>query len=57
VQYSCATHPGDDGLTCFELLGLDVLLDEDLRPWLLEVGLPSIRKHTSQPLNDTLTPS
>ena len=37
VQYKCATRPADDGLSCFELLGLDVLVDAELRPWLLEV--------------------
>jgi len=38
---------------CFELLGFDVIIDSDLKPWILEVNLASSLA-TESPLDWTI---
>ncbi|KAK3235051.1 hypothetical protein CYMTET_54723 [Cymbomonas tetramitiformis] len=37
-NYRSVLPPENDGFSCFELLGLDVMFDNKLKPWLIEVN-------------------
>lgn len=47
---NCAVHYR---YSCYELFGFDVIIDERLRPWLLEVNIsPSL--HSASPLDQSV---
>ena len=53
AQYHIATNANDGRCRCFEILGFDILIDKNCKPWLLEVNcMPSLA--STSPFDTTL---
>lgn len=57
VQVTAAQRMFVPGANCFELFGFDVLIDEDLHPWLLEVLLYCLTRPLPRSDSPTLHPA
>lgn len=53
IWYKASCKKSETSTKCYQILGFDVLLDESLKPWLLEINAsPSL--HADSPLDEKI---
>ncbi len=56
MRFSAASFPVAAASASFELVGIDFLVDRDMKPWLLEVNaVPSLARKATHPSPNLLS--